>query len=1376
MRLTRSLHPLGATVLFSKGWIGLLAVLLLSLVAVPQAAVGQSDIIISQYVDTESGTTPKGIELWNVSGSSIDFSSNPLVVNRYANGSSSATEEASISSGTLADGEVLVIGGSDMETHMNDNAPNVRFINDSFSFNGDDALEILLDGNQEDVFGTIGTDPGSAWTGNGVSTADQNIQLLSGVTDGSNGFTDPSTRFETRVDNPSGSGDLDGFGTPPASSPTVQFLGSSGTVAEGDGSMTLTIEISNPDGNSVDVDVEFDAASSSASAGDIGNYSTQTVSFSGSASDGDTKTVSVSITDDSESEGTETATFNLTNLSTSGDASIGSPSQFDLDITDNDPTVQFTSSSATVAEGDGSTNLTVEISNPDGNSVDVDVEFDAGSSSASAGDIGNYSTQTVSFSGSASDGDTKTVSVSITDDSESEGTETATFNLTNLSTSGGASIAAPSQFDLDITDNDAQIIISQYVDTESGTTPKGLELRNVSGSTIDFSSNTLVVNRYTNGDPISNPTEEATVTTGTLADGEVMVIGGSDVQTHMTNNFPGVQFINDSFTFNGDDALDVRLGGDQEDVFGTIGTDPGSAWTGNGVSTADQNIQLKSGTTNGSDGFTDPSTRFETVIDNPTGSGDLKGFGTATDVVAVNAGGTGNDTFFPCDISPDASDISSGLNQVGANDNVFVCPGSYSESSPDIQTFVRLATNADATISDQVTLSSGTFDVESGSLTLESTSETSTAAIAGTGSGSVRGDVTFQRQLNASGDHFRFLSAPTATLLDAEGSGSNAGNLLSNMWTQSSGTDTGADAEGSSVDPSVFTYDEGFNIGNNEDLSDGWTGVTTLNSGNGDFSPGTGFLAFLFADLDPPAGDGDEGFPQTLTATGTVQAEENDGSAIDLSSQIAFTNDDDTNAQNGWNLIANPFMAPIDWESIENDGTDLDDMEATIYVWDAAAGQYATYTANSSGDSGGSSGGSGNQDQFIAPFQAFFVKATGSGSGGNGPDIGGIESGDKDTGQSPEFKSNETATPQISLRLCPEGDSTGETTAFRYAEDASPDKDPFDAFQLEPFGTTRTLVASEMSGTDALFDHQNRPAPAEVDTVDLALDITESDTYVLEADTLENLPSDWNVVLENTDSGTQYDVDAGESVTFEVTAPESAPKTASASSSAAAMLKNGGPTVATAKSSGDLPSFRLLVGPSSAIPVELASFDATTEGPEVQLSWQTASETNNAGFAVERRVGARGRGSESAWTQVGFVEGAGTTEQAQTYRFTDAEVPFEAEQVRYRLRQQDLDGTTSLSDEVTVELGAPSKARLHAPFPNPSAQQATVRYKVPQQSTVEIAVYDVLGRRVETIVDGQVPAGREQRTVQTAQRAPGTYFVRMRIGDTVQTQRLTIVR
>ena len=160
-------------------------------------------------------------------------------------------------------------------------------------------------------------------------------------------------------------------------------------------------------------------------------------------------------------------------------------------------------------------------------------------------------------------------------------------------------------------------------------------------------------------------------------------------------------------------------------------------------------------------------------------------------------------------------------------------------------------------------------------------------------------------------------------------------------------------------------------------------------------------------------------------------------------------------------------------------------------------------------------------------------------------------------------------------------------------------------------------------------------------------------------------------------------------------------------------------------------------------------------------------------------MGARGRGGESAWTQVGFVKGGGTTEQAQTYRFTDAEVPFEAEQVRYRLRQEDLGGTTTLSDEVTVELGAPPEARLHAPFPNPARQRATLRYEIPeghQGTGVRIDLYDMLGRRVRTLTSGAAEAGRHERQLDLQSLSAGSYFLRLQAGTTTRTQQLTIVR
>lgn len=171
-------------------------------------------LVISQYTETESGSIPKGIELWNVSGSDITFDSGPnrLVVNKGINGDPLA-EDVAVESGTVLAGDVFVIGTSNM-------SPDVVY---AFTFNGDDALSVELGGILEDVFGLPGQDPGSAWTGNSVSTSGQNLQLLDGIFSGdADGWTDPSERFE----NIGLGSDLTGFGTPPAGTddpPTISF-------------------------------------------------------------------------------------------------------------------------------------------------------------------------------------------------------------------------------------------------------------------------------------------------------------------------------------------------------------------------------------------------------------------------------------------------------------------------------------------------------------------------------------------------------------------------------------------------------------------------------------------------------------------------------------------------------------------------------------------------------------------------------------------------------------------------------------------------------------------------------------------------------------------------------------------------------------------------------------------------------------------------------------------------------------------------------------------------------------------------------------------------------------------------------------------------
>ena len=185
---------------------------------------GQSDVIISQYIETNSGTTPKGIEIFNVSGSDIVFSSsNNLQVFKGTNGGSCVGIGVNITSGTLSTDEVWVIGTSDLTSYATTNGSDLSGVTiKGFTFNGDDALQIRLAGVIQDEFGTCGSDPGSSWSGSGVSTANNNLQIKDAVCDGDiDGWTDPSIRFDEIANGVT----MTGFGNAPASctssSPTI---------------------------------------------------------------------------------------------------------------------------------------------------------------------------------------------------------------------------------------------------------------------------------------------------------------------------------------------------------------------------------------------------------------------------------------------------------------------------------------------------------------------------------------------------------------------------------------------------------------------------------------------------------------------------------------------------------------------------------------------------------------------------------------------------------------------------------------------------------------------------------------------------------------------------------------------------------------------------------------------------------------------------------------------------------------------------------------------------------------------------------------------------------------------------------------------------
>jgi len=224
--------------------------------------------------------------------------------------------------------------------------------------------------------------------------------------------------------------------------------------------------------------------------------------------------------------------------------------------------------------------------------------------------------------------------------------------------------------------------------------------------------------------------------------------------------------------------------------------------------------------------------------------------------------------------------------------------------------------------------------------------------------------------------------------------------------------------------------------------------------------------------------------------------------------------------------------------------------------------------------------------------------------------------------------------------------------------------------------------------------------------------------------------------------------------------------------------------VASITSNGTLGEF-VLASNTEELPVEMAGFDATVDGNAVQLSWSTASETNNTGFRIQRKVGdaeSEGRGD---WETIGRKQGTGTTsdpERVRNYRFTDSDLPYEADALTYRLAQVDTDGSVHHSKTITVER-AVDAVTLQGLFPNPARGQVTVQYALPETRGpvssagrgVTIRLYDLLGRTVRTVVQGRTD-GRHERTLDLSGLPSGTYFLRLRAGGDIRTRKLTVVQ
>jgi hypothetical protein len=193
--------------------------------------------------------------------------------------------------------------------------------------------------------------------------------------------------------------------------------------------------------------------------------------------------------------------------------------------------------------------------------------------------------------------------------------------------------------------------------------------------------------------------------------------------------------------------------------------------------------------------------------------------------------------------------------------------------------------------------------------------------------------------------------------------------------------------------------------------------------------------------------------------------------------------------------------------------------------------------------------------------------------------------------------------------------------------------------------------------------------------------------------------------------------------------------------------------------------------PNQSNPVELTSFTANNSLGKVTLSWRTATESNNRGFEIQRKV------DDNNWVVVGFKNGNGSTTSTNNYFFTDNILNLNASKISYRLSQVDFNGQFKYSSVVLLDNLIPEKFSVSQNFPNPFNPSTIIKYQVPQNSFVSLKVYNSLGQEAATLVNGMVNAGTYEVQFHSSDLSSGVYYYVIKAGENfAQTKKMILMK
>ena len=167
----------------------------------------------------------------------------------------------------------------------------------------------------------------------------------------------------------------------------------------------------------------------------------------------------------------------------------------------------------------------------------------------------------------------------------------------------------------------------------------------------------------------------------------------------------------------------------------------------------------------------------------------------------------------------------------------------------------------------------------------------------------------------------------------------------------------------------------------------------------------------------------------------------------------------------------------------------------------------------------------------------------------------------------------------------------------------------------------------------------------------------------------------------------------------------------------------------------------------SALPVNLLSFSGKQAGDKVELNWSTAQEQNNKEFEIQYSA------TGASFEPIGKVPGKGNTNSLSQYSFNTFR--YTTGKNYYRLKQVDLDGRSTLSRIVMVDVAAQGKPRISI-APNPATDKIKVAVTQPFTTKLQLTITSLTGTPVWT---GNLPAGATNTTIFLHSVSKGTYIL-----------------